>query len=314
MNAKQVTAMIGLTLVLMVSSAPASLTLPYEGSISEPGQAFRINNTYAGSGKSYGGYFEAAGAEGRGLYARSTNTATDLNTYGGFFYAAGPNGRGAFGQSAGSGGMGVKGWASNNGNVQNFGGHFCATGLQGIGVYGWAESIADAVNYGGYFQADGGQGVGVYAIGGPKGSAGLFEGDIKIAGWGNGIVFPDGSRQTTAAGSSATGEVTAPCGCPAPAYDSGWVDLTWTKSKALTHGLGGNLDDYVVDVQLKRNNMIGEQYITNWRVGSDFYYDRLTTNTLTVYGPDAAGADFAAWVRVRIWLCPSRPAGKGGYE
>jgi hypothetical protein len=205
MNAIRVLAIMTLSLSSMTSVVSANLTLPYEGFISEAGGAFRINNTYSGTGKSYGGWFESAAPEGRGLYARATSTVPDVNSYGGFFYAAGPKGRGVFGQSAGAQeGIGVKGWASNSGDVQNFGGHFCAAGLRGIGVYGWAENQGNGQNYGGYFLAEGDRGIGVFAMGGPNGYAGEFEGDLKITGAGKGIVFPDGSRQTTAAKSAST--------------------------------------------------------------------------------------------------------------
>jgi hypothetical protein len=85
--------------------------------------------------------------------------------YGGFFYASGVQGRGVFGQSEGSSGIGVKGWASNAGDVQNYGGYFTATGSRGIGVYGWAENEGDVENYGGYFFAAGQRGTGVYGEG-----------------------------------------------------------------------------------------------------------------------------------------------------
>ncbi|OHB64868.1 MAG: hypothetical protein A2Y77_13690 [Planctomycetes bacterium RBG_13_62_9] len=314
MKMTQVLTTISLVLSLMTAPANADLTLPYAGSISVAGEAFRVNNTYSGTTRSYGGYFEAAGAEGRGVYGRSTSTVPDVNSYGGFFYAAGPKGRGVLGQSAGGQeGIGVKGWASNTGNVQNFGGHFCATGQQGIGVYGWAESLADTTNYGGYFQADGRRGIGVYAIGGPNGYAGLFDGDLKITGTAKGIVFPDGTRQTTAAKGSTSGGGTVACGCAAPSYDSGWVQMTSAgQSKTLTHHLGGSVDDYTVDLQLKRNNIAGQINVTNKGIGQDFYYSNLTTQTVTVVGPQQVGIDYQAWVRIRIWVCPSSQTSPGG--
>ena len=280
-----------------------SLTLAYVGSISEPGRAFRVNNTYTGAGKSYGGWFQSAGAEGRGMYARSKSTAGGASTYGGFFYAAGPHGRGLFGQTAGSKGMAIKGWASNTGNVQNYGGHFCAAGRQGIGVYGWAESRADAVNYGGHFQADGGKGIGVYAVGGPDGAAGEFAGDLKIARAGSALVFPDGSRQTRAAAGSGSAAAVIGAGAT-PAYDSGWINTPYTPgpatySKTLVHGLGGNIDHYLVDLQYKVSGF-GSAAMENKGLGETFYYSSLTASDITVFAPKSA-LDFYVAVRVRMW-------------
>lgn len=162
-----------LMLSIMTVAADGDLTLPYYGRVSEDGYAFKISNTYDGAGSSYGG----------------------------FFYAAGTDGRGVFGQSAGTSGIGVKGWASDSGNVLNYGGHFCAKGQQGVGVYGWAESTGNVQNYGGKFLAEGTRGIGIHATGGANGQAGVFDGDVKIVGSGKGIIFPDGSKLTTAFGS-----------------------------------------------------------------------------------------------------------------
>jgi len=296
-----------LALSLMSLAAKADLILPYEGSISEAGEAFRVNNTYTGTTRSYGGYFEAAGAEGRGVYGRCTSTLADVNNYGGFFYAAGPKGRGVLGQSAGEQeGIGVKGYASNTGDILNFGGHFRADGLQGIGVYGLAHSVADTTNYGGWFQANGQRGIGVYALGGPHGYAGEFEGDVKITGRGHGIVFPDGTRQTTAAAVVSTGGTGSVACAAKPAYDSGWVATPWgspsdTLQKQLTHNLGGNADDYVVDIQKQQNTIAGPQPPTNRGLGTTFYYSGLTTTGITISGPGSA-IDAGTYLRVRIWL------------
>ncbi|MHC4175533.1 MAG: hypothetical protein ACYTBX_09255 [Planctomycetota bacterium] len=145
-------AILVLLLGLMVSAANATLTLPYHGTTSTEGKAFWVSNTYEGAGMSYGG----------------------------FFYAAGEEARGVFGQSMGSSGIGVKGWAANAGDVENYGGHFTSTGGLGIGVYGWAENTGDVQNYGGFFLADGNRGIGLFAMGGPNGLAGEFVGDILL--------------------------------------------------------------------------------------------------------------------------------------
>jgi hypothetical protein len=303
MNARTISTTVALVLGLISSAACADLVLPYDNWVSEAGKAFKITNTYTGTDISYGAYFQADGAQGRGVYARATSTVPDVNTYGGFFYAAGPQGRGVLGQSAGAKGIGVKGWASNDGNVQNYGGHFCATGARGIGVYGWAESTSDAENYGGMFVADGVRGIGVVAEGGPNGLAAQFNGDVLISGQGNGIVFPDGTKQTTAA-TNGDGGSSATCAAK-PAYDSGWVSTplgspAQTFQKQLTHGLGGNVDDYVVDLQMKRSTIVGPQPPTNQGIGTTFYYSSLTTTSITVNGPGSA-IDAGTYLRVRIW-------------
>jgi hypothetical protein len=174
MKAATMLTIVAVVLGLMASTAGAQLTLPYYDTYSGSAQeyAFKISNTNAGTGV----------------------------TYGGFFYANSGQGRGVFGQADGDFGIGVKGWAKDSGNFLNYGGHFCATGQQGVGVYGWAENAGNVVNYGGKFVAQGVQGVGVHAKGGANGFAGVFEGDIKIVGAGKGIIFPDGTKQTTAGG------------------------------------------------------------------------------------------------------------------
>jgi hypothetical protein len=95
---------------------------------------------------------------------------------------------------------------------------------------------------------------------------------------------------------------------PAPAYDSGWVEMTAPRqNKVLTHGLGGSLDAYKIDLTLRRNNIAGTEYLTNEGIGQDFYYTDLTTQSVRVVGPQALGADYQAWLRVRIWLHAGRP-------
>ncbi|MCJ7777111.1 MAG: tail fiber domain-containing protein [Sedimentisphaerales bacterium] len=166
-----------LVIAFMVCPAYGDLVLPYYGSTSTDGKAIWVSNTYSGLGA----------------------------TYGGFFYSAGQEGRGVFGQSDGTDGFGVKGWAANDGDVINYGGHFCSTGMRGVGVYGWAENTGDVENYGGMFLAEGLRGIGIHAKGGPNGLAAEFVGDICITDAGNGIIFSDGTKQTTAAITSTTG-------------------------------------------------------------------------------------------------------------
>ena len=58
--------------------------------------------------------------------------------------------------------FGVFGYASNNGDVTNFGGYFSAAGSSGRGVFGYASNTGYVTNYGGYFEAKGWNGRGVH--------------------------------------------------------------------------------------------------------------------------------------------------------
>ncbi len=160
----------------------------------------------------YGGYFEAAGLYGRGVYGIATSTNDSAFVYGGYFEApsnAGTNvgvygnggyigvrGEGSFGvygETTDLFGTGVRGfggstgvegegsyrgvWGGADGMTEDptYGGYFIATGPQGRGVYGIATSTDDsAFTYGGYFEApsNAGYNVGVYGNGGAIGVQG----------------------------------------------------------------------------------------------------------------------------------------------
>ena len=59
--------------------------------------AVRGEATGTGNVTNYGGYFQAAGMGGRGVYGAATSTEAGAANYGGFFEAAGSNGRGVTG-------------------------------------------------------------------------------------------------------------------------------------------------------------------------------------------------------------------------
>ncbi len=98
-----------------------------------------------------------------------------------------------------------------------------------------------------------------------------------------------------------------------PSYDSGWVPLDQGKSHVFYHGLGGNVDDYVVVLDYKSNQSgINQRYYggidfgaksfsgvrNNDRVGA--YWHNLTTNSVRVFRREED--TYAEWVRVRIWV------------
>ena len=104
---------------------------------------------------------------------------------------------------------------------------------------------------------------------------------------------------------------------PSPDYDSGWLSLTpGASATTLTHGLGGNPDDYVVDMQYRSGSSgVNQRYFggvdfgskafngtrNNERVG--LYWRSLTNSSITLFR--RAEDDYAANVRIRIWKRPA---------
>ncbi len=91
---------------------------------------------------------------------------------------------------------------------------------------------------------------------------------------------------------------------PAPHYDSGWYTMTAGSDHVFTHNLGGDPDNYIVDMQFK-----DESYgVHQWFYGVDYdnlgnkwgaAWHSLTDSTITV---DRMSNDTNVdYVRVRIW-------------
>lgn len=139
-----------------------------------------------------------------------------------------------------------------------------------------------------YVGSVGGNGVHVEAAGH---YAGYFAGDVRITGE---LDVTDGS---------AVGFF------PRPAYDSGWRTIPACDARIWTHGLGGDVDNYVVDMQFKDTdpglfsgiNILGLGGHTNVNDGArGGYWTHLTDSEITVVRfCDANNAD---QIRVRIWV------------
>ena len=128
-------------------------------------------------------------------------------------------------------------------------------------------------------------------------------GDLKVSGAYKGNI------------SSSSGSDGAPF--PRPAYDSGWIHLNNGRddnNRILTHNIGGNPDNYFVDLQQKdedriHNKFIGAPYYGRESTTSDpsassrrtgaCYYD-LTSTQITV--ERGYGDVNVEKVRVRIWV------------
>ena len=95
---------------------------------------------------------------------------------------------------------------------------------------------------------------------------------------------------------------------PRPAFDSGWREIAQGDFIVLTHNLGGNVDNYVVDMQFKKDNSgFG---INNYGIGGDqgaevsyfsgIYWFNLNTTSISVLREPENYA--AEQVRIRIWV------------
>jgi len=102
----------------------------------------------------------------------------------------------------------------------------------------------------------------------------------------------------------------------APAYNSGWTAINQDQSIALTHNLGGDADDYVVDMQFKSSSADGvnQRYYGGMDFGANppaghsaddrvgAYWRSLTATTITLYRrPEDT---YAEQIRIRIWVRP----------
>jgi hypothetical protein len=94
---------------------------------------------------------------------------------------------------------------------------------------------------------------------------------------------------------------------PAPHYDSGWTNIV-TGCQNINHSLGGNPDNYIVDMQLKDLNSGFSFGVHQWAYGQytdDMYgtygvsWSRLDATKVRI----CRGTDdiYANQVRIRIW-------------
>ncbi len=135
----------------------------------------------SGDVTNYGGYFESPSKFGAGVYGMATNSYGGKGVWG---KATGDAGIGVYGETSGYINAAIAGYAAHTSGKAVSG---TATGSNGTAVQGMATATS-GTNYG------------VYGLtNSPDGYAGYFSGDVKITGSGKGLVFPDGTKQTTAA-------------------------------------------------------------------------------------------------------------------
>lgn len=117
-------------------------------------------------------------------------------------------------------------------------------------------------------------------------------GDLKVTGAFRGDI------------TSASGSDGAPF--PRPTYDSDWQTISPGEMKTLTHNIGGDRDNYVVDLAFKytgdnRVHSLGwGLYTSSSGLHAGAYWGYLTNSSISVYREDED--NLISQIRVRIWV------------
>jgi hypothetical protein len=228
---------------------------------------------------------------------------------------------------------------------QSYGIYARSNSTSGRGVYGYASAVT-GVTYGVYGRSESSSGAGVYARGIDDGADLLLGGNANTTLGDDGrilsdpdypssdihLITNDGLRidldqdfdeedadfeiragdDTLIFNVDESGTITfggsGIAAFPRPAYDSGWATLSQGVSANRTHNIGGNVENYVVDLTCRR--ISGGAGINNWGLGGDVnspdeygaWWTNLTTTSIALHRGD--NDTDCPQVRVRIWLYP----------
>lgn len=258
-------------------SASTGGTKGVYGEVMSTGGSAVYGMAWGTTGLCYGGYFETASSSGTGV--RGVATATTGETYGvlGRSYSTTDNSRGVYGRSYATVGLtyGVYGQSNSSQGI----------GVRGsapaTGVYGEATANSNVTN-GVYALSHSPTGRALYAENTSSGWAGYFVGDVNISG------------SLTVSGDF----------FPTPAYDSGWVTIAAGATTTLTHDIGGNEDNYLVDIQHRYSDIGRNNQYQGYEIQDDgsqwgFYWYNLTSTAISVKKASSMYANDR--FRIRIW-------------
>lgn len=219
--------------------------------------------------------------------------------------AMGGSGQGVYGDATGANGVGVYGRSTHGRGVE---GRTSSTNEwepgvygksvgAGDGVYGWSQSrhglfgitYSQNTEHAGVYGTNSGAGPAIKADGDL-----IVTGDLEVTGEFKGNIGPNNG---------------APF--PRPAYDSGWIAIAQNENiRALNHNVGGNVDNYVVDMQFKNTAYPYYWGINQYGYGSydssfddsqngGFWYNLNNSSISVRRRPDDTAMDY---VRIRIWV------------
>ncbi len=177
-------------------------------------------------------------------------------------------------------GVGVKGGSTTQDGVWGSTDAAGKSGVYGVSTPGLGVTGRSGGNHGvaGYSSSQNSSHAGVYGRNTGAGPAVMAEGDLHVTG-------------------AFTGNIGANQGAPfpRPAWTSGWIKLDPGEQTTLTHDLGGNWGNYVVQID---EDWGGNNGITNFAMG---YFESLNDRTIKLVLK--SDAPFWLAVRARIWVC-----------
>ena len=250
------------------------------------------------------GSFGWLGGPGVGVYGQEAEDDDSNSGYlGGAQAGAGgrsEGGYGVFGDSANS--DGVRGHSANGYGVRGISDETSPTvaGVYGVGtraaagVMGWSSA-----GPGVHGRSDGGPAV--YAEGDLEVTGTVVaRGNLEVSGVYNGDLELNGAYKGNI--DSASSSDGAPF--PRPAFDSGWVEVPAGTDQRIDHDIGGDADDYFVDMQIRylgkpSNKGLGGDVRSAASAFGTYYYG-LTNESIWInrYSDDTS----AERVRIRIWV------------
>jgi hypothetical protein len=231
-----------------------------------------------------GGYDNAAGGDfsfAAGRKARAIHHASFVwaDTTGGDFLSTGVN---SFNVRATGGSYFMANNTTYGTRFENLGNG------DGIRVYGHCS--AGASNWGAIWALNDGTSPTIYANNVGGGKAGYFDGDVDVTG---NIDVSDNQIKNY-------------YGFPKSNYDSGWLTVAAGNDTTLTHGIGGNEDDYVVQLWFRDNETLGKHNSDIGGLENTYgtyegaYWSNLTNSQIRIYRH--SGDYDVDQFRVRIWV------------
>lgn len=250
-----------------------------------------------------------------GTYAAGVHAVAYENARGVFAQANG--GTGVHGQSIG--GYGIYGESSGNDGVfgqHSTSGNFGRLGSSTEGAFGkysssnnWGQlgTSLDGVRgfstnaYGVRGTITSGSGSGVYGENTSTSNNGYLGGTAGVYGYSSSgaAVHSEGDLVVTGA---YRGNIGANNGAPfpRPAYNSGWITMAQSDRRVLTHGLGGNPDDYFVYMCFKSTPPPAGIGIHQVYYGQEIVWKELTDSSIAI--ERHANSSGTQDVRIQIWV------------